>query len=233
MPNRNKRAKDKDKFIFTNDLRLIKPYIDYHICFDNYITRFKANDIILYNKNIGFALIIYKDFCPIDILNDPYCLDYIYINEDYRGKGHGKRLMNLILKHFQIIIHNLDETVDFFEKFELEKVKTNIPYATTFISTNLNINREPIVNNCIGGCGLSFSEYKRYVCGDCYPNFAKYNINIKLINQNDILKNKLNKQQPAIICLLSLNQIAHLIRNSSNYQKEILEYIRKQMNSVF
>ena len=115
MPNRNRRANHKDRFIFTTDLRLIKPYVDYDLCIGNYISRFKANDVILYNKNIGFALINHKDFCPIDILNDPYCLDYIYINEDYRAKGHGRRLMNLILKHFQIIIHSLDDSLGFFE----------------------------------------------------------------------------------------------------------------------
>ena len=49
------------------------------MCIENFISRFKPNDVILYNKNIGFALINHKDFCPIDILNDPYCLDYIYI----------------------------------------------------------------------------------------------------------------------------------------------------------
>ena len=68
MPNRNKRARDKDRFIFTTDLRLIKPYVDYHMCIENYISRFKANDVILFNKNIGFALINYRDYCPIDIL---------------------------------------------------------------------------------------------------------------------------------------------------------------------
>ena len=115
MPNRNKRARDKDRFILTTDLRLIKPYVDYHMCIENYISRYKANDVILFNKNIGFALINYRDFCPIDILNDPYCLDYIYIHENYRGKGHGRRLMNPILKHFQIIIHSLDSSSSFFE----------------------------------------------------------------------------------------------------------------------
>ena len=160
MPKRNKR--DKDRFIFTTDLRLIKPYVDYDICIENYISIFKPNDVILYNKNIGFALLKHKDFCPIDILNDPYCLAYIYIHENYRGKGHGRRLMNLILKHFQIIIHSLDDTLSFYEHiskdFGLEKIKTNMPFGTTFISTNLNINREPLVNNCIGGRNQSYSD---------------------------------------------------------------------------
>ena len=114
------------------------------MCIENYISRFKPNDVILYNKNIGFALIKHKDFCPIDILNDPYCLDYIYIKEIYRGKGHGRRLMNLILRHFQIIIHSLDDSLGFFEHLSkdlgLEKINRDIPFGTTFISTNLHIN---------------------------------------------------------------------------------------------
>ena len=176
------------------------------MCIENYISRFKPNDVILYNKNIGFALINHRDFCPIDILNDPNCLDYIYNNENYRGKGHGRRLMNLILKHFQIIIHSLDESLGFFEHLGkdlgLEKIITHIPFGTNFISTNLDIDREPIVNNCLGGCGLSFSGYKRYVCGGCYPEFARYNIDMQLIKLNDCLRSKLNKQLAAIITQL-------------------------------
>ena len=241
MPNRNKRARDKDRFIFTTDLRLIKPYAEYHMCIENYISRFKPNDVILYIKNIGFALINHRDFCPIDILNDPYCLDYIYINENYRGKGHGRRLMNLILKHSQIIIHSLDVSLGFFEHLSkdlgLEKINRNIPFGDTFISTNLHINREPIVNKCIGGCGLVFSGYKRYVFGDCYPDFARYNIDIQLIKSNDCLRSKLNKQQPAIITQMSLNQIVQLTRKSIDYQyslsEHILTQILKQMNNPF
>ena len=236
MPNRNKRARDKDRFIFTTDLRLIKPYIDYHMCIENYNYRFKPNDIMIYNKNIGFALINYRDFCPIDILNDPYCLDYIYSNEDYRGKGHGRRLMNLILKHFHVVIHSLDDSLGFFEHISkdlgLEKINRDIPFGVTFISTNLNTNREPIVNICIAGCGRVYSGYKRYICYDCYPEFAKYNINMQLIKLIDSLRFKL-KQQPAIIAQMPLNQIAQLARQNRDYQNSFLEHITKQMNYAF
>ena len=122
MTNRSKRLRrvihrnNKDNFIFTNILNLIKPYVKYHICIENFISIFGPNDIILYNKNIGFALIQYKDFCPINILDDLYCLDFIYINENQRGKGNGKRLMSFILKHFQIVIHTLDDSLGFFER---------------------------------------------------------------------------------------------------------------------
>ena len=236
MPNRNKRARVKDRFIFTTDLKLIKPYVDYDMCVENYISRFKPNDVILYNKNIGFALIKHKDFCPIDILNDPYCLDYKYINKDYRGKGHGRRLMNLILKHFQIVIHSLDNSLGFFEHISkdlgLEKINRDMPFGSTFISSNLNINREPIINNCLGKCGLVFSGYKRYVCGDCYPEFARYNIDMQLIKQKDGLKCKLNKKQSAINTQWSLNQIAQLARRSRDNQDRFLEHILKQMNNA-
>ena len=78
---------NKDGFIFTNNLNLIKPYVKHHICIENFISRFGPNDVIIHNENIGFALFQYKDFCPINILDDPYCLDFIYINENQIGKG--------------------------------------------------------------------------------------------------------------------------------------------------
>ena len=161
MPNRSRRVgrvehrnnNNKDRFIFTNDLNLIKPYADYHICIENFISRFGPNDIVLYNKNIGFALIQYKDFCPIKILDDPYCLDFIYNNENQSGKGYGRKLMSFILKHFQIVIHTLDDSLGFFEHISkdlgLEKINTSMPFGISFISSNLDINREPVVNICL------------------------------------------------------------------------------------
>ena len=97
----NKHRKNKDKFILTNDFKLIKPYAEYDICIEKFIYRFGHNDTIVYDKNIGFALIQHKTFCPINILDDPFCLDFVHNNENQRGKGHGKRLMILILNHFQ------------------------------------------------------------------------------------------------------------------------------------
>ena len=46
---RNNRS--KDNFLFNNDLNLIKPYFDYDICIEKFISRFGPNDIIL-NKKI-------------------------------------------------------------------------------------------------------------------------------------------------------------------------------------
>ena len=178
MTNRSKqlrrvkrRNNNKDGVIFTNNLNLIKPFVKYHICIENFISRFGPNDVILYDKNIGFALIQQKDFCPINILDDPYCLDYIYINKNERGKGYGRELMKLILSHFQIVIHALDSSLGFFERLSkdlgLEKINTGVPFGVSFISSNLDINREPVVNNCLGDCGQKFSGYNRYVCSDC------------------------------------------------------------------
>ena len=112
---RGKNNNIKDGFIFTNNLNLIKPYVKYHICIENFASRFGPNDVILFDKNIGFALLQYKDFCPINILDDPYCLDFTYINKNQRGKGYGRILMKLILNHFRIVIHALDDSLGFFE----------------------------------------------------------------------------------------------------------------------
>ena len=158
MTNRSKQVRrvkrrnnNIDGFIFTKNLSLIKPYVKYHICIENFFSRFGPNDVILYNNNIGFALIQYKDFCPVNILDDPYCLDFFYINGNQRGKGYGRNLMNFILKHFQIVLHTLDDSLGFFEHkskdLGLEKINTGMPFGNSFISSNLNINREPVVNN--------------------------------------------------------------------------------------
>ena len=220
MPSRNKRDRDKNRFIFTTDLRLIKPYVDYDMCIENHISIFKPNDVILYNKNIGFALIKHKDFCPIDILNDPYCLGYIYIHGNYRGKGHGRRLMNLILKHFQIIIHSLDTSLSFYEHISndlgLEKINIEIPFGTTFISTNLIINRKPVVNKCLGNCGQRYIGYRRYVCADCYIEFASYNIDLKLIELNKALRSKLNVIQPSIIFSSTGKSLLEVLENNND-----------------
>ena len=134
---RVKRRSNKDRFILTDNLTVKKPYADYDISEVNFISRFEPNDFILYNKN-------YKDFCPIHILDDPYCLDFIYINENQRGKCHGKRLMKLMLNRFQVVLHTLDDSLGFFEHISkdlgLEKINPGLPFGNSFISSNLNIN---------------------------------------------------------------------------------------------
>ena len=161
---RDKRRSNEDSFIFTTDLKLNKPYADYHICIEDFISTFGPIEIILYNKNIGFALIQKYDCCPINKLVEAYCLDFIYINENQRGKGHGLWLMKLILNHFQVVIHALDFSLGFFEyigkDLGLEKMNISWSICHSFISSNLKTNRLTKVNICIGGCGLKFSGYK-------------------------------------------------------------------------
>ena len=200
MPNRtrrDKRRRNKDKFIFTNDSILMKPYVDYHICIENLISRFGPNNAIPYNNNIGFALLQYKDFCPINIQDDLYCLEFIYINENQRGKRHGRRLMCFILKHFQTVRHTLDDSLGFFERISkdlgLEKINNGMAFGVSFISSNLDINREPVVNKCLGGCGINYSGYNRYVYKECYMRLARQNIDMRLISLKDTLRSKLKK----------------------------------------
>ena len=241
MPNRTRRVRrvkrrnNKDRFIFTNDLTLIKPYAD-DICIENFISRFGPNDVILYNKNIGFALIQYKDFCPINILDDPYCLDFIYINENQRGRGYGKRLMGFILKHFQIVLHTLDNSLGFFEHISkdlgLEKINTGLPFGNTFISSNLNVNRQSVVNNCIGGCGLKYSGYNRYVCSGCHMKFMRQNIDMSLVKLNDTLRSKLKKHyQPSIFTETSPNLFLEMTYvGGLDYKKLYITMLLKELS---
>ena len=229
MTNRSKQLRrvkrrndnNKDGILFTNNLNLIKPYVKYHICIENFISRFEPNDVILYNKNIGFALIQYKNFCPINILDDPYCLDFIYINKNQRGKGYGRRLMNFILKPFQIVIHTLDDSLGFFEHickdFGLEKINTDMSFGVSFISSNLDINRESVVNNCLGCCGLKYSGYNRYVCSECHMRFMRQNNDMRLIKLNDTLRTKLKKHyQSSIITPISGKHFLEMMYTSND-----------------
>ena len=117
-------------FIFTNDLNFIKPHADEAFCIKNHISRLGPNDIVLYTKNVGFALKQYNDFCPINILDDLYCLDFIFINANQRGEGYGRRLKKFIFYYFQIVIHTLDISLGFFEQISkdlgLEKINTGL-----------------------------------------------------------------------------------------------------------
>ena len=111
--------------------------------------------------------------------------------------------MKLILKHFQIVIHTLDDSLGSFERiskdFGLEKINTDMPFGVSFISSNLDNNREPVVNNCLGGCGLKYSGYNRYVCNECHMRFMRQNIDMRLVKLNNSLRFKLKKlYQPSI-----------------------------------
>ena len=236
---RRNNNKNKDGFIFTNNLSLIKPYVKYLICIENFISRFGPNDVIIYDKNIGFALIQYKDFCPINILDDPYCLDFIYINKNERGKGYGRILMKLNLNHFQIVIHALDDSLGFFEHisndFGLEKINTGMPFGVSFISSNLSINREPVVIICLGDCGLKFSGYNRYVCSECHMGFMRRNIDMRLVKLNDALRSKLKKHyQPSIFTQTSGNCFLEMTYagNEMNYKQSIISALLEELSIV-
>ena len=97
-------------------------------------------------------------------------------------------------------------------------------FGTSFISTNLNINRKPIVNTCLGGCGLLYSGYKRYVCSDCHIEFARYNIDFKLIELNKALRSKLNVIQPSIIFSNTEKSLLEILENNNDivYQRSNL-----------
>ena len=186
---------------------MIKPYANYQICIANCISRFGPNDFILYSKNIGFALIQYKEFSPINVLDDPYCLGFIYVDENQRGEGHGKRFKNLVLKHFQIVIHTLEGSLGFFDHISkdlgLEKIDTGMLFRITFISSNLRINRKTIVNKCLGGCGLKFSGYKGYACHKRSMRLLILNTDMEFIELNKDLRFKLKKMYQSTVIHLN------------------------------
>ena len=107
MTNRSKQVRrvkrrnnNKDKFIYTNNLNLIKPYAKYHVCIENFISRFEINDIILSNKNYGFALIQYKNFCPIIIQDDHHCLDFFLYQRRSKRKRTWKEINEAYFRQF-------------------------------------------------------------------------------------------------------------------------------------
>ena len=162
----------------------------------------------------------------MNILGDPRCLDFIYINENQRGKGHGRRLMKLILNHFQVVIHALDSSLGFFEHISkdlgLQKINITLPFDSRFVSSNLDINRLPIVNTCLRGCGLKFSGYKRYACPECSTRFVIENTDkelIKLINsQRSRLK---NEYQATVVTLITEDQCLETLNSNTdpNFKK--------------
>ena len=118
--------------------------------------------------------------------------------------------MNLILKHFQIVLHTLDDSLGFFEQLNkdlgLEKINTSVPFGISFISSNLDINREPVVNNCLGSCGLKYSGHNRYVCSESHMRIMRQNIDMRLVKLNDTLRSKLKKHyQPSFFTQTSRN----------------------------
>ena len=104
------------------------------------------------------------------------------------------------------MIHTLDSSLGFFEligkDLGLEKINTGLPFGNSFISSNLNVNHIPVVNSCLGGCGLKFSGYKRYACPKCSMRLVIENTDKELKKLNDSLRSKLKKEyQPTVIII--------------------------------
>ena len=198
---RNKGRRNKDRFIFTNDINLIKPYAGYHICIEGFISRFGSMTFFFTKKISVSRYYITKIFVPLTYKTILFVWIYvIYINENQRGKGHGKSLMQNLLKHFQIVIHLLDDSLGFFEQISkdldlgLETKNTCMPFGSSFISSNLNINRQQKVNSFIGGCGREFPGFKRYACLESSKEFAILNTDKKLIELNISLRYQFKKK---------------------------------------
>ena len=106
--------------------------------------------------------------------------------------------MQILLNHFQIVIHSLDDSLGFFEHISedlgLEEINTCMPFGISFISSNLNINRQPIVNSFIGGCGQEFPGFKRYACLESSKEFVILNTDKKLIELNNSLRYQFKKK---------------------------------------
>ena len=123
----------------------------------------------------------------------------------------------------------MDDSLGFFEHISndlgLEKINTGMPFGVSFISSNLDINREPVVNRCLGGCGTKYSGYNRYVCSDCYMRFARQIIDMGLINISDTLRTKLKKHyQPSIITQISGKHFLEMMYTSDDidFKKSII-----------
>ena len=120
---------------------MIKPYAVV-ILVQNLLSRFETNVIIVSNKVTSFALPSCMDFCPVVILDEPYCLNIIDNIEDQRGKGHGKPLMKNVLDHFQITIHSL--SAGFYKHMSKElacdRIDTDFHFTTSLTPFNLKVN---------------------------------------------------------------------------------------------
>ena len=124
--------------------------------------------------------------------------------------------MKLILNHFQIVLHTLDNSLGFFEHISkdlgLEKINTGLPFGNSFISSNLNINRQPVVNSCLGGCGREFSGYERHACPKCSQKFVILNTNKKLIELNNSLRSKFKKErQPTVTIMITQEEFTEMM----------------------
>ena len=144
--------------------------------------------------------------------------------------------MKLILNHFQIVIHALDDSLGFFEHISedlgLEKLNTGLHFGNSFISSNLSVDRQPVVNSCIGGCGLNYKGYKRHACSKCSMNFVLANTDKILIEINNSVTAKLRKEyHPTVINKISAEQFTEMMISNAhpNFKKAILSDVFMNM----
>ena len=74
----------------------------------------------------------------------------------------------------------------------------------------------------------------RYVCVDCHIEFARYNIDLKLIELNKLLRSKLNVIQPSIIFSNTGKSLLEILENNNDivYQRSNFEKIYMMMRSI-
>ena len=96
------------------------------------------------------------------------------------------------------MVHTLDPSLGFFEHISkdlgLENRNTGLPFGNSFIWSNLNVNRLPIRNGCLGSCGLKLLGYKRFACRECSMRIAIENTDKELNNLNDSMRSKFKKK---------------------------------------
>ena len=86
-----------------------------------------------------------------------------------------------------------------------------MPFGVSFISTNLKINCKPVVNKCLGGCGIRFLGYKRHTCPECTIPFTIQNIDTEL---NNSLRSELKNCQPTVITLITNDQFLEILNSN-------------------
>ena len=142
--------------------------------------------------------------------------------------------MQNLLKHFQRVIPLLDDSLRFFEQISkdldlgLETKNTCMPFGSSFISSNLNINRQPIVNICIGGSGQEFPGFKRYAWLEKSKKFVILNTDKKLIELNISLRYQFKKKerQSTVIIMISQEEFAEMMISNVDPDLKKISYFR-------
>ena len=110
-----------------------------------------------------------------------------------------------------------------------------MPFGVSFISSNLDINRESVVNNCLGGCGQKYSGYNRYVCSECHMRFMRQNIDMEWVKLNNTLRSKLKKHyQPSIFTQTSGSWFLEMTYagNERDFKKSIITALLEELSIV-